>query len=355
MKKLFMALVLTGTATLLALVLWVNGQVHQPLQVDEPQLLEVAPGQNLISLLQQFESQNWIDSSLPFRLWLRATSESGRIHAGEYQLEPGLTLHDLYTRMRDGEVVTYQVTLVEGWTFAEIRAALAAASKLEPVSHDWSEEKIMATLGQPEEPAEGWFFPDTYVYHQGMKDLDILRQAHERMQLLLEEVWSERQPDLPLDSPYEALILASIVERETGAAHERRDIAGVFIRRLEKGMRLQTDPTVIYGMGEDYQGRITYADLRRPTPWNTYTIRGLPPTPIASPGEAALRASVNPAEGEALYFVARGDGTHQFSATLEEHNQAVREYQHRRREDYRSWPAAEAADEESTGTEDTQP
>lgn len=340
MKKILVLGLTLITATGVALAFWLHQQLHQPLALEEPQVLEVSQGRSFISLLNQFERDGWITSTLPMRLWLRLSPPDRPIRSGEYQLEPGIHLLGLHQKMMAGEVITYRLTLLEGWTFRQVRQALASAEKLEPLTQDWSEEKIMEAVGMPDQPAEGWFFPDTYTYHKGMKDLDLLRLANRRMRALLDEVWEERQVGLPYDTAYEALIMASIIERETGAPFERRDIAGVFTRRLHKGMRLQTDPTVIYGMGERYQGRITRSDLREATPWNTYVIFGLPPTPIAMPGEGALRASVDPAEGDTLYFVARGDGTHQFSRTLQEHNRAVREFQRNRREDYRSWPAA---------------
>lgn len=340
MKKLFVFISTLSGAALLAFGLWFYQLLNEPLAIDEAQILEVSQGRSFISLLNQLEREAMITSALPMRLWLRLPGQQGTIRSGEYAIEPGITLPELYQKLQEGQVVTYRLTILEGWTFQQMRKVMAQSEKLQPTTQDWSEEEIMEALGRPDEPAEGWFFPDTYTYHKGMQDLDLLRLAHRRMRTLLDDVWSERQVGLPYDTPYEALIMASIIERETGAPHERRDIAGVFIRRLHKGMRLQTDPTVIYGMGDRYQGRITRADLRRPTPWNTYTNFGLPPTPIALPGEGALRASVDPAEGDTYYFVARGDGTHQFSRTLEEHNRAVQKYQRNRREDYRSWPAA---------------
>ena len=184
---------------------------------------------------------------------------------------------------------------------------------------------------------EGWFYPDTYIFPRGTTDIEILKQAYSRMNEVLDEEWSDKDKDLPFDTRYEALILASLIEKETGVAHERSEIAGVFVRRLQKGMRLQTDPTVIYGLGSEFDGNLTRAHLLEETPYNTYRINGLPPTPIAAPGRDAIRAAVNPAEGNALYFVGRGDGAHQFSATLEEHNAAVRKYQiEQRAPDYRS-------------------
>ncbi len=198
-------------------------------------------------------------------------------------------------------------------------------------------------LGLSETPLEGWIYPDTYSYTKGTRDIDVLRRAYQRMQQVLAEEWEARSQPLPLSSPYEALILASIVEKETGAPEERAAIAGVFVRRLQKNMRLQTDPTVIYGMGDNYRGNIRRSDLTRYTPYNTYKIDGLPPTPIANPGREAIHASLHPAPGKALYFVAKGDGRHQFSATLVEHNRAVQVYQKRqRRQDYRSSPATDS-------------
>jgi len=351
MKKILFSALTLGLAVILALALWLYQQLQEPLALEEAQLLEVSQGRSFIGLLHQFEREGLISSALPMRSWLRISSQGEPIHAGEYTIEPGITLPQLYRKLQEGEVITYRLTILEGWTFQQMREVMAQAEKLQSTTRDWSEAEIMEAMGMPGEPAEGWFFPDTYTYHKGMQDLEILRLAHQRMQSLLEEAWAERQVGLPYDTPYEALIMASIVERETGAPHERRDIAGVFTRRLHKGMRLQTDPTVIYGMGDRYNGRITRSDLRKPTPWNTYTISGLPPTPIALPGEESLRASVDPAEGDALYFVAVGDGTHKFSRTLQEHNRAVQEYQHNRQDDYRSWPAAPAEETVSPAEE----
>lgn len=338
-KKLCVAFSLALFLLIGLAAVWGWQQLHQPLQLDTSRNIDVPAGRGFMQVAQQLEREGLVQHLLPMRLWLRLTQDPAAIRAGEYRLEPGLSLMELKSLLESGQVVQYSLTIPEGRTFNDFRARLAAAPYLEPLTAEWTEAEIMAALGQPDQPAEGWFFPSTYVYHKGMRDLDILRQAHQRMQRLLETVWAERQEPLPYASPYEALIMASIIERETGAPHERRDIAGVFVRRLERGMRLQTDPTVIYGMGDRYQGRITRRDLREPTPWNTYVIHGLPPTPIALPGEAALRASVDPAPGETYYFVARGDGTHHFSRTLQEHNRAVRQYQLNRREDYRSWPA----------------
>lgn len=359
LKKIALALVLIILLLVAATSYWFQQQLNQSLKLEAPRLLDIAAGRTFISLLNQLEQEGVIGNSLPTRIWLRLTGDSGVIHTGEYQLTAPLTLPELYAKLQAGDVVTYRLTVVEGSTFQALREGLAAAEKLIQTTKSWSEAEIMAALGMPNQAAEGWFFPDTYTYSKGMQDLDLMRQANRTMQQLVAEVWESRAQGLPYKTPYEALIMASIVERETGVPQEREAIAGVFVRRLQKGMRLQTDPTVIYGMDKNYQGKITRRNLREPTPWNTYVIRGLPITPIALPGAAALKASVNPAAGKALYFVAKGDGSHQFSANLEEHNQAVKKYQLKRREDYRSSPAPldainnEKNNEKNSGEQDS--
>lgn len=229
--------------------------------------------------------------------------------------------------MAVGEVLQHHFTIVDGWTFRQLRLALAAesglAQTLPGLSDDAIAERFKIEGGKP----EGWFLPETYAWVKGEADVDVLGRAHESMRKTLDRLWAAREPDPALDSPYKALILASIVERETGRAEERPLIAGVFVRRLKFGMRLQTDPTVIYGMGENYQGNIRRTDLDTDTPYNTYMRDGLPPTPIALPGAAALEATLHPTPGDALYFVARGDGSHEFSPTLDAHNRAVQKYQ----------------------------
>jgi UPF0755 protein len=267
---------------------------------------------------------------LEWRLLARQMDAAGRLKVGEYALDAELTPRELLQRLRDGRVVQYRVTLVEGWNFRQLRAALAAADPLEHETDDLDDAALMAALGHPGQHPEGRFLPETYLYQRGDSDLDILRRAHAAMEQALAQAWESRAQGIPLESAEEALVLASIVEKETGQARERPQIAGVFTRRLQKGMLLQTDPTVIYGMGSAYDGNIRRRDLRTDTPYNTYTRPGLPPTPIAMPGRAALQAAVDPAPGEALYFVSRNDGSHVFSATYAEHNAAVDCYQRRR-------------------------
>lgn len=302
-------------------------RLEAPLPIDEPLIYEVPEGAGYHRVIAELEEQGILEDGWAFRLLTRLEPDAvPGLRPGEYRLEPGMDGRALLERLRRHEVVSYGLTIPEGWTFGQMRDALNAADKLEHETRALSDAEVMARLGREGEHPEGRFFPDTYRYRKGVSDLEILRQAMTRMDEVLETAWAERAKDLPLETPYEALIMASLVERETGAPEERERIAGVFVRRLEKGMRLQTDPTVIYGMGDRYEGNITRADLREATPYNTYVIEGLPPTPIALPGRAALEAAVQPAEGEALYFVSRGDGTHHFSRTLREHNNAVNRY-----------------------------
>lgn len=275
-----------------------------------------------------------------WRLLARQLKADGRLQVGEYQLVPGVTPRQLLLAIRDGKVIQRRFTLVEGWNMRELRAALARAP-LEQKAAQMDDAELMSALGEPGHHPEGRFLPETYAYTGSDSDLDVLRRAHAAMEKALAAAWEQRDPDTPLKSPEEMLILASIVEKETGIASERPQIAGLFERRLRIGMRLQTDPTVIYGIGPEYDGNIRRRDLDIDTPYNTYTRDGLPPTPIAMPGAAALKAVANPAEGDSLYFVAIGDGSgrHVFSRTLAEHNAAVREYVQRYRENLRSQDA----------------
>lgn len=296
---------------------------------------QLQSGRVLGHLAHDLSRQGFLTHPRLLTVYARASGAT-TIHAGEYYLHHGITPQQLLEKLRKGEVVLYQVTLVEGWTFRQALALLHSKDNIRPLLKDKTQAEQLALLDLPIDHPEGWFFPDTYVYSRDTSDVEILRRAHRQMQQLLQQLWDSRAENLPYKSAYDALIMASIVERETGAEWERDQIAGVFVRRLQTGMRLQTDPTVIYGMGDSFKGKITRKDLQTPTPYNTYVIRGLPPTPISLPGRAALHATLNPADGDALYFVAKGDGTTHFSATLAEHNRAVRRYQLNRRSDYRS-------------------
>lgn len=343
--KRFLLYLLEGGLMLAGLLLVFAGwQQHvalkQPLVLAEERLLEVPAGSTPTGLLSRLEDEGVLEGSLWLRLYWRFNLDGKGLHSGEYRLTPGQTAGDLLDQWQRGDVVQYSLTLVEGWTFRQLRTALAAQERLGQTLADLDDAAVMQRLGLDGQHPEGRFFPDTYRYVRGMSDSDLLRQAHEKLTRVLDEEWQQRAEGLPYREPYQALIMASLVEKETGAAHERGEIAGVFIRRLRLGMLLQTDPTVIYGLGERYTGNLTRAHLREPTPYNTYTNPGLPPTPIAMVGREAIRAALNPRAGDSLYFVARGDGTHVFSRSLDEHNRAVREYQLKRRADYRSSPAA---------------
>lgn len=319
-------------------VFWFN--LHQPLALESggDASLMVEPGQSLSRVADRLESDGIIRSAFDLRVYARLRGLADDIRAGEYALSAGLTPLDLLDRMVNGDVLIHQVRLPEGWTLDRALALVQSHDRIERRLPRGDLEATRAALALERHP-EGLFFPDTYQFTAGTSDIEILRRARARMENVLAEEWPLRAVGLPYDSPYEALIMASIVEKETGLASERAMIAGVFVRRLQRGMRLQTDPSVIYGLGDAFDGNLGRDDLRRPTPYNTYTNGGLPPTPIALPGRAAIAASLNPAPGDALYFVARGDGSHVFSATLEAHNEAVRQYQiDNRSEAYRSAP-----------------
>ncbi len=325
---------------LVAFIAWQqHTALHQPLTISDEYLVEVAAGATPGGVLNRLEADGVLDGALWLRLYWRFNLRNQPLHSGEYRLTPGLKALDMLGMWRRGEVLQYSLTLVEGWNFRQVRAALARETRLELTLSELSDAQLMERLGLPGLNPEGRFFPDTYRFVRGMSDLDLLKQAHARLEQVLAEEWAQRADGLPYREPYDALIMASMIEKETGVPEERGEIAGVFVRRLRIGMRLQTDPTVIYGMGERYNGRITRADLREPTAYNTYTIDGMPPTPIALVGREAINAALNPVDGSSLYFVARGDGSHVFSNSLEQHNQAVREYQLKRRADYRSSPA----------------
>ena len=322
-----LVLALVAAAALFGGYRYWQSRLAAPIALEEARLYEVPQGAGYHRVVGELAREGVIEEAWAFRALARLEPHSlPRLRPGEYRLEPGMSGRELLELLGSDRVVTYPLTVPEGWTFAQMRELLADAPKLVQLTAELSDEALMARLGREGQHPEGWFFPDTYLYHKGVSDLEILEQALARMEATLEAVWAERDDDLPLESPYEALIMASLIERETGAPEERPEIAGVFKRRLERGMRLQTDPTVIYGMGERYAGNITRADLREATPYNTYVIDGLPPTPIALPGRASLEAAVNPKPGDTLYFVAKGDGTHHFSRTLREHTNAVNRY-----------------------------
>lgn len=295
----------------------------------------VASGDSFTTVLGKLRAAG-IDEGqdLQWQMLARELDAAGKLKVGEYSLEPAPTPRELLGNMRQGKVLQYRVTIVEGWNIRQLRAALNRAQPLQHKTTDMSDSELMAALGFAEQHPEGRFLPETYIYQRGDDDLDVLKRAHAAMEKELAAAWASRADDLPLTSPYELLILASIIEKETGLASERPQIAGVFMRRLKMGMRLQTDPTVIYGIGSAYDGNIRKSHLTTDTPYNTYTRAGLTPTPIAMPGRDALQAAAHPAKGDALYFVAVGDGSgaHVFSASYSEHNTAVAQYLQRLRE-----------------------
>jgi UPF0755 protein len=341
-RKLLLLLVAGLVALVLALALagWsLRSALDQPLKLESERLIEVVPGDTPGGLLNRLEGEGVLNGAFWLRLYWRFNLPGQALHSGEYRLTPQQSARDLLELWRRGEVVQYSLTLVEGWSFRQVRAALVRQEKLEQRLADLDDKALMDRLGLAGVSPEGRFFPDTYRYVRGMSDLDLLKQASVRLDQVLDEEWARRADGLPYRKPYDALIMASMVEKETGVAEERGQIAGVFVRRLRSGMRLQTDPTVIFGLGERYNGNLTRAHLQQPTPYNTYVIDGMPPTPIALAGREAIHAALNPVAGKSLYFVARGDGSHVFSETLEQHNRAVREYQLKRRADYRSSPA----------------
>jgi len=302
--------------------------------VTQPQPLPAQPfafslkqGTSLRAAAHQLQQQGLLANERVFVMLGRALGKSGQIKAGNYELQAAASPLELLNMLTKGKIALSEISIIEGWTFGQFRAALNASPAVRHDSVALSDTEILQRIGAAEQQAEGLLFPDTYYFASGASDLALIRRAYQTMQQRLQEAWQARDPGLPLETPYQALILASIVEKETGQARDRDMVAGVFTNRLRKGMLLQTDPTVIYGMGEKFDGNLRKRDLLEDTPYNTYTRTGLPPTPIALPGLASLKAALHPAKTDALYFVGRGDGSSEFSATLDQHNRAVSKYQ----------------------------
>ena len=332
---------LVALLTLLVLAAAVSGAAALQRWLDAPlgiegtsQRIDVPRGEPLALTARRLAERGLLTHPSMFTLYARAVGADARIRAGEYDVPAGTTPRGLLALLESGAVVRRSVTVVEGWTFADLRRALERAPGLEQTLAGRDDPDVMAALGESGVAPEGLFFPDTYLYERGATDLSVLRQARARMQRELDAAWRQRAADVPLEDPYQALILASIVEKETALAAERPRIAGVFTERLRIGMRLQTDPSVIYGLGDAYDGNLRKTDLLSDGPYNTYTRAGLPPTPIALPGQQALMAAVRPDERDELYFVATGlpDGSHEFSRTLAEHERAVARYLQRYRQ-----------------------
>ena len=322
---------LAAAGTALHMKRFLDGPLDVP---EEGVTFEIAPGSAFATVSRQLEEQGILSDARRFRWYARWTGKAGSVHAGEYQIASGTTPAELLQQFTRGDVRLYSFTIIEGWNHRELLAALKNATAIESTLSDEDWPAFLAELGVEHAHPEGLFLPETYRYPKGTTDRELLKQAHSQLQAVLDEEWAARDTSSPVKTPYEALILASIVEKETARADERAKIAGVFARRLQNRMRLETDPTVIYGIGPNFDGNLTRRDLDTDTPYNTYTRRGLPPTPIAMAGRAAIHAALHPEPGTELYFVATGlgDGSHKFSTTYDEHRAAVSEYLQRLRE-----------------------
>ena len=327
MRRFFLTLFLLPALIALGAGSWALWWLHQPLKLPAATVdLPVEPGTTPRGIAQSVRQAGVDVEPQLLYWWFRFSGQDRQIRAGSYELEQGVTPRSLLAVLVRGEEATRSVVIVEGWNIRQVRAALAKADMLRPDSQGMSDVQLMEAIGLPGKHPEGRFFPDTYTYSKGSTDIALLQRAMRAMNRKLEAAWAARASDLPLKTAEEALILASIVEKETGKPSDRAEIAGVFANRLRIGMLLQTDPTVIYGLGEAFDGNLRRRDLQADTPWNTYTRAGLPPTPIAMPGQAALLAAVQPARTSALYFVSRGDGSSEFSENLDAHNRAVNKY-----------------------------
>jgi len=309
-----------------------NNALTTPVVIEKSRMFEILRGESFKKITNKLLEQEVAVKPLWFKFIARQKDVSHRLKAGEYELKVGMTMPEILVMLTEGKSRQYSITFPEGWSFKQIIRIIQNNKYLDKTLDSTDLKKIMTKMGSDYKHSEGMFFPETYYFEKNTSDLTLLKRAHGKMQKVLNQEWKNREKNLPIDSPYQTLILASIIERETGAKIERPEIAGVFTRRLKKGMRLQTDPTVIYGMGDNYKGNIRYKDLRQATPYNTYVIKGLPPTPIAMPGRAAIHAALHPNKGKSLYFVAKGDGTgtHYFSSSLKDHNNAVNKFQRKR-------------------------
>ncbi|HXE47976.1 MAG TPA: endolytic transglycosylase MltG [Ramlibacter sp.] len=328
MRRFLLTVFLLVSLAVLGAGGWALWWVYQPLRLPAPTVdLSIEPGTLPRGVAQAVQDAGVDVNPELLYLWFRFSGQDRLIKAGSYELEAGITPHRLLAKLARGEESLRAVTLVEGWNFRQVRAALGNEDVLKPDTRGLADEALMDLLGRPGQHPEGRFFPDTYTYAKGSSDVAVLKRAMRAMDKRLAAVWAQRSPQAAVKTPDEALILASIVEKETGKAADRPLVAAVFNNRLRAGMPLQTDPTVIYGLGPSFNGNLRKKDLQADTPWNTYTRPGLPPTPIAMPGKASLLAAVQPGSTDALYFVSRGDGNSHFSANLDEHNRAVNKYQ----------------------------
>jgi UPF0755 protein len=298
-----------------------------PMNISTEKDFIIEPGMSLQSISNQLKDTGLIKQAYYLLIEARRTGKDNKLKAGEYVIIPGTTPRQLLDQFVVGKVKQYALTLIEGWTFTDVMKFITNNSVLTDTLESVNSNNVMAVLGEPELSPEGQFYPDTYHFPKGTSDIDFLLRAYNAMQKVLTEEWNQRAENLPYQSPYEALIMASMIEKETGLAEERAEIAGVFVRRMQKAMKLQTDPTVIFAMGKNFDGNLRRPDLLIDSPYNTYVYAGLPPTPIALAGRESIHAALHPAAGSSLYFVAKGDGSHHFSETLTEHNKAVAKYQ----------------------------
>lgn len=327
-KKIIYFILLTGFLISLFLGYKFNQFKTQPINLEaESVLFTIYSGNTIRQVAQRLADKGYIADPLMFITLAKINTDRGHIKAGEFFIKSTHSPQDLLQLFRKGNSILYSFTIIEGWTFDQLLQAISEDPVLVQTINSPSITDIMAQISHAEEHPEGRFLPDTYHFPRGTTDISFLKRAYRTMQKKLQQEWESRDSDLPLNSAYDALILASIIEKETGAAFERPLISAAFIQRLKKKMRLQTDPTIIYGMGKNFDGNIRYKDLRKDTPYNTYVHKGLTPTPIALPGEDAIHAALHPAKSDAIYFVSKGDGTHKFSKTLAEHNAAVSKYQ----------------------------
>ncbi|WLQ15284.1 endolytic transglycosylase MltG [Hahella aquimaris] len=334
--KTLLAVFLLSSAVVAGAYYYGRYLLSQPLPVAATTTIEVKRGDSLRKVADRMAEEGVLENAEWFYWYGRLSRKDKQLVAGEYLLEPGKNSIELFALLTSGNTLNYALTIIEGWNLKDVLRELDNHPKLEKTIGTQDPAQLAKLLGMNYSHAEGLLFPDTYFYKKGTRDIDLLTTAHRRMVRILEDEWSRKSAWSAAATPYEALVLASIVEKETSVDSERGRISGVFTLRLEKGMRLQTDPTVIYGMGDKYEGNLRRKDLREATAYNTYVIKGLPPTPIAMPGRASIHAALHPEITGDLYFVARGDGTHEFSKTHDAHVRAVRKYQLRRREDYRS-------------------
>ncbi len=329
-KRYHIALIAAGLLLISSLLLLIRSSYcsyYSPLLITEPQQFEIKAGSSFTGIVNALEAAGIINNTFVLSIIARITGVANSIQAGEYKLVPGMNSADLLAKITAGEVVQYRVTFVEGWTLQQAMEALQSHQAIVSTANNLTGEQLAELMHLEVSSAEGMVHPETYFFERGTLDIEILLRARDRQQVILDQLWENRMEALPYKTPYQALVMASIIEKESGVTGEKAEIAGVFVRRLEQNMRLQSDPTVIYGLGSSYDGNLTRENLQQVTAYNTYRINGLPPTPITIPGQEAIAAALNPAAGDSLYFVATGDGGHQFSATLEEHNAAVNRYQ----------------------------